>query len=116
MNIKMICRNTALAVLISAGFMLVPLFIAVADQQPNNIWAYAIAKAAMAAFSGVMLLISRNRKNTFYAQEGFAATSISWIVMSLFGALPFCIGGEIPSYIDALFEIVSGFTTTGASI
>lgn len=116
MNIKMICRITALAVLISAGFMLVPLFIAVADQQPNNIWAYAIAIAAMAAFSGVMLLISRNRKNTFYAQEGFAATSISWIVMSLFGALPFCIGGEIPSYIDALFEIVSGFTTTGASI
>ncbi len=116
MNIKMICRITAMAVLIAAAFMLVPLFLAVADGQPKNIWAYAITIAAMALFSGIMILYSRNRQNTFYAQEGFAATSISWLVMSLFGALPFYLGGEIPSYIDALFEIVSGFTTTGASI
>ncbi|MBO5253825.1 MAG: TrkH family potassium uptake protein [Clostridia bacterium] len=116
MNIKMICRITALAVLISAAFMFAPLFIAVADGQTRNIWAYAITIIGMGVFSAVMLIVSRSSKNTFYAQEGFAATSISWIVMSLFGALPFCLSGEIPSYIDALFEIVSGFTTTGASI
>ena len=116
MNIKMICRITALAVLISAAFMLVPLFIAVADGQTGNIWAYAITIAAMGLFSAAMMLFSRNRKNTFYAQEGFAATSISWIVMSLFGAMPFCLSGEIPNFVNALFEIVSGFTTTGASV
>ena len=116
MNIKMICRITALAVLITAAFMLVPLLLAVADRQLQNIWAYAITIAAMALFGGGLILFSRSRENVFYAQEGFAATSISWIVMSLFGAMPFCLGGEIPNYVDALFEIISGFTTTGASI
>ena len=70
----------------------------------------------MAVFGLALFLFSRNGDRTFYAQEGFAATGLSWVVMSLFGALPFCIGGEIPHYIDALFEIISGFTTTGASI
>ena len=52
----------------------------------------------------------------FSAQEGFAATGLSWIFMSAFGALPFFLSGQIPSYVDAFFEMVSGFTTTGASI
>lgn len=116
MNIKIICRITGLAVLITAAFMFVPLLLAITDAQPQNIWAYAITIAVMALFSGSLLLFSRSRENVFYAQEGFAATGISWIVMSLFGALPFCLSGEIPNYIDALFEIISGFTTTGASI
>ena len=116
MNVKMIFRITGLAVLITAAFMFVPLLLAVWDGQPRNIWAYAGTIVMMALFGGMALLISRRRENVFYAQEGFAATGISWIVMSLFGAMPFCFSGEIPNYIDALFEIISGFTTTGASI
>ena len=116
MNIKMICRIIALAVLITAAFMLVPLLLAVADSQPRNIWAYAVTIVTMILFGSGLILYSRNGENVFYAQEGFAATGISWIVMSLFGAMPFCFSGEIPNYIDALFEMVSGFTTTGASI
>ncbi len=116
MNIKVICRITALTVIITAGFMLVPLFLAVWDGEPGNILAYAVTIAAMAVFGGTLLIFSRNRENVFYAQEGFACTGISWILMSLFGALPFYLSGEIPNYIDAFFEIVSGFTTTGASI
>ena len=116
MNVKMICRIIALAVLVTAAFMLAPLLIAVADRETRNVWAYAVTIAAMSLFGGGLLLFTRHRENVFYAQEGFAATGISWIVMSLFGAVPFCFSGEIPNYIDALFEIISGFTTTGASI
>jgi trk system potassium uptake protein TrkH len=56
------------------------------------------------------------KDKTLYSREGFVIVSLSWIVLSIFGALPLCISREIPSYVDALFEIVSGFTTTGASI
>ena len=70
----------------------------------------------MAVVGLALVLFSRGGSRSFYAQEGFAATGISWIVLSLFGALPFCLSGETPNYVDALFEIVSGFTTTGASI
>ena len=64
-----------------------------------------------------MLLTSRKPKNdTFYTKEGFVTVSLSWIVMSIMGALPFVLNGDIPSFTDALFETISGFTTTGASI
>ena len=64
------------------------------------------------------LLMSRKKPSDdrFYLKEGCVATSLTWIVMSIFGALPFVISGEIPSFTDAMFEIVSGFTTTGSSI
>ena len=64
------------------------------------------------------LIATRKKpKNTiFYLKEGCTATALSWIVMSIMGALPFVITGEIPSFTDALFETISGFTTTGASI
>lgn len=116
MNVKMLSRVIGLTILMTAAFMVVPLLIALADGEPRNVLAYGITMGLMAAFGLVLFLFSRNGDRTFYAQEGFAATGLSWIVMSLFGALPFCIGGEIPHYIDALFEIISGFTTTGASI
>ena len=96
--------------------MAVPLLLALVDGEPNNVAAYGVTMGLMAVFGLALFLFSRNGDRTFYAQEGFAATGLSWVVMSLFGALPFCIGGEIPHYIDALFEIISGFTTTGASI
>lgn len=64
-----------------------------------------------------LLLIRKKPKNPlFFAREGFVTVALSWIVLSIIGALPFTISGEIPNYIDALFETISGFTTTGASI
>lgn len=116
MNVKMLSRIIGLTVLLTAAFMAVPLLLALVDGEPNNVAAYGVTMGLMAVFGLVLFLFSRNGDRTFYAQEGFAATGLSWVVMSLFGALPFCIGGEIPHYIDALFEIISGFTTTGASI
>ena len=116
MNIKMLSQITGLTVLLTDVFLVVPLLIALYDGQPRNIAAYAVTMVLMAVFGLALVLFSRGGSRSFYAQEGFAATGISWIVLSLFGALPFCLSGETPNYVDALFEIVSGFTTTGASI
>lgn len=65
---------------------------------------------------GLLCKKKKPSKTAFYAREGFVAVSLSWIFMSMVGALPFVLSGDIPSYTDALFETVSGFTTTGASI
>lgn len=116
MNVKYVFRITALCVFVTSVFMLAPAIIAIIDSQIKNAFIYFGLVAVMMISSGLVFLLTRNYKPTFYAQEGFAATSISWIIMSFLGAIPFKLTGEIPSYIDALFEIVSGFTTTGASI
>ena len=65
---------------------------------------------------GTIIVKNKPKNMTFFAREGFAVTALSWIVMSIFGCIPFVFNGEIPNFIDALFETVSGFTTTGASI
>lgn len=65
---------------------------------------------------GTFLSFKKPKSDVFYALEGFLSVSLSWIVLSIFGALPFYISGEIPSFTNALFESISGFTTTGASI
>ena len=65
---------------------------------------------------GALLVLKKPKNKQLFAREGCVIVALSWIVLSLFGSLPFIISGEIPSFIDALFETVSGFTTTGASI
>ena len=72
--------------------------------------------AAACALIGFILNLRKPKSTVFYLKEGCVATALSWIVLSFFGALPFRLSGEIPSFVDALFETVSGFTTTGASI
>ncbi|MBP5753595.1 MAG: TrkH family potassium uptake protein, partial [Treponema sp.] len=78
-------------------------------------FAFLICAAACLILGGCMV-IRKPKKYDFYATEGFVSVSISWIAMSLFGALPFWISREIPRFEDAMFEAISGFTTTGASI
>ncbi len=80
-----------------------------------NVLAFAIPICALVGI-GSLLQIPKPKRNSLYQKEGFALTALVWIVMALFGAIPFVINREIPSYIDACFEITSGFTTTGASI
>lgn len=65
---------------------------------------------------GLCLRLTKPKSRTFYAREGFIVVSLSWIIISLIGALPLYFSGAIPSFTDALFEIISGFTTTGSSI
>ncbi len=64
---------------------------------------------------GSLMTQDKPKNNLFFAREGFVVVSLSWIIMSIFGAIPFVVSGEIPSFTDALFETISGFTTTGAS-
>lgn len=116
MNVKNISRTVGLILLITGIFQLFPLFIAVIDHEPRNILAYIESLCLILLVGSALLLFSRGGNRMFSAQEGFAATGLSWIFMSAFGALPFFLSGQIPSYVDAFFEMVSGFTTTGASI
>ncbi len=70
----------------------------------------------IASGAGLLFTLKKPKNTVIYAREGFVVTALSWVVMSLVGALPFVFAGAIPGYIDAVFETVSGFTTTGASI
>ncbi|MCI7210832.1 MAG: TrkH family potassium uptake protein [Ruminococcus bromii] len=80
-------------------------------------WIYFVIVGAASALVGFVLVKIMRRKNmVLYQKAGFAATALSWILLSLVGCLPFWISGEIPTFIDAFFEIVSGFTTTGSTI
>ena len=94
--------------------MLLPCFIALIYREPEGKIYLLLAFAAILAGG---LISSRRPKNMeLYPREGFVAVGLAWILLSAFGALPFVFTGEIPSYVDAFFEIVSGFTTTGSSI
>ena len=116
MNGRMIVRILSHILLIEAALMLAPLLYAAALGDGAALRGFLTAEAAALAAAGVFRLVSRNARRRFYAREGMAVVGLSWVVMSLVGALPFFASGRIRSYIDALFEIVSGFTTTGASI
>ena len=71
---------------------------------------------AVLSIGGALMQLPKPARNQLYQKEGFALTALVWVIMALFGAIPFVINGDIPNYIDACFEIMSGFTTTGASI
>ena len=116
MNYKMIGRFLAQILSIEAVFMLPALAISAGYGQWHGTQAFAITIGIIAAVVLVLFLICRGAPNALNAREGLVCVGISWIVLSLFGCLPFVISGEIPRYIDAFFEIVSGFTTTGASV
>ncbi len=95
-------------------FMILPCIVALIYKERSG---YAFFIMMVLCFIIGMLVSRRKPKNQlFFAKEGFVIVALSWIVMSIFGALPFVISGEIPSFTDALFETISGFTTTGASI
>lgn len=95
-------------------FLALPCMIALIYGERSG-WAFAAAcfLCLAAGFAGTR---KKPKSQVFYAREGFVTVSLSWIVLSLAGALPFTLCGDIPSYTDALFEVISGFTTTGASI
>ena len=97
-----------------AVLMLLPCIVAVLYREQTG-FAYLLVAAVSMAL-GTLMTIQQPKSHVFYLKEGCVATALSWIFFSFFGALPFWISGEIPSLIDALFETVSGFTTTGSSI
>lgn len=114
MNYRIIIFTLGWVLKIEAVCMLLPLICSVVYGEPY-VWVYALC-ALMCLFIGVACTFKQPKNKSMYAREGFVAVAFSWIVMSIYGALPFVMSGYIPNYIDALFETVSGFTTTGATI
>ena len=113
MNYRMICQILGRVLLIEAALMVLPLIAGI--WYGDSLWPFLLA-IALTALAGFALVKIKPRTEEIFAREGFAVVGLSWVAMSMFGALPFVFAGEIPNYIDALFETVSGFTTTGSSI
>lgn len=116
MNYKMVGRFLAQILTVETVFMVPAAVISAACSETAALYAFLWSMLATGAAALLLKVSCKGAKSGFYAKEGFVCVGISWIVMGIFGSLPFYLSGEIPNYLDALFEIVSGFTTTGASI
>ena len=116
MNYRMMGKFISRILMVEAVFMLPALLIAVYHRERNTVFGFLTGIVITLAVSLVLYLFCRKARKGFYAREGLVCVGASWIMMSLLGCLPFYFSGEIPRFIDALFETVSGFTTTGASV
>ena len=116
MNIKMVFRTVGRISQVAALLLLIPAVVAIIYKETEQFFAFFITAIAAFAIGLFIGLVTKTKNRVIYAKDGFAITALAWIVMALVGAVPFVISGDIPSYIDAVFETVSGFTTTGASI
>ena len=115
MNYQMVRYILMWIVKLEGVFMLLPCVIGLIYGEYDKALVYLIC-AGGCILIGVIGTIFKPKKSQIFQKEGFLAVALCWIVISALCAIPFVITGEIPNYIDALFEIVSGFTTTGASI
>ncbi len=114
MNHSMITYIVGFVLKFEATFMLLPCLVALIYKE-NAGFSYLLMFVICISI-GHILSHKKPKNQVFYAKEGFIMVALSWLVMSIFGAMPFIFTGEIPNFTDALFETISGFTTTGASI
>ena len=114
MNYKMISYSIGRILLIEAILLVFPAIGAIIYKD-NTLTAFAIT-IALLVIIGSLAARKKPEKTQIYAKEGYVIVSLCWILMSLFGAMPFYLSGHIPNFIDALFETVSGFSTTGSTI
>ena len=115
MNHKLVFYIIGWILKFEAIFLLLPALVGLFYREFRHSLTY-IGVAALCAVLGMLCSFYGKKGTQLYPKDGFVAVSLGWIVMSLFGAFPFVFTGEIPSFTDALFETISGFTTTGASI
>lgn len=115
MNYRMIFHTLGKVALVMSALLVVPMIIA-ACLSESCWWAFAITIGISAVVGVTLVFALKPKNNVFFSKEGLLIVSLSWIYVSMLGALPFVISGAIPSYIDALFETTSGFSTTGATI
>lgn len=116
MNIKAVLNTLGKISLVEGVLLILPLIVSLIYGELISASSFAITIGFSALVGAVLLLITRRHNHIIYAKEGFAIVAGVWILISIIGALPFKISGAIPSFVDAFFETVSGFTTTGASI
>ena len=116
MNYTMMGRFLAQTLSVEAIFMIPALLISLIAGETAAAMGFLLTLGIFLLFCGFLFLLCKGAPTAFGAREGLVCVSISWIVMSLLGCLPFVFSGAIPHYVDAFFEMVSGFTTTGSSI
>lgn len=116
MNYRMMGRFMGKILLVEAAFMIPALLISLWERELSSVKGFLLGIAVIIIVAGLLLGLCRGSVERFYAKEGLACVGVSWIVMSFLGCLPFWISGAIPQFIDSFFEMVSGFTTTGASV
>lgn len=114
MNYSIILYILGCLLKFEAVFLLLPVLVAIIYKE-DTIFSYLLI-AAICLILGVVLSYKKPANKNLFIKEGFVTVACSWTIMSIFGALPFVLTGDIPSYVDALFETISGFTTTGSSI
>ena len=115
MNYKMIRYILSVFLRAEAALMLLPLFVSlVYGGGESAVW--FLASIAITLAASLLLGVKKPENDTIFAKESFVSVALGWLLLSIFGAVPFFISGSIPSVIDCFFETVSGFTTTGASI
>lgn len=114
MNYKIVLKTVGRLLWAEAILLCLPMFVSLYYKE-NLFHIYLIVMGLLLG-TGAVMNLPKPEKRTVYAREGFVIVALSWILLSFFGALPFVFSGEIPSLVDAFFETVSGFTTTGATI
>ena len=114
MNYSMVLYILGYILKFESAFLMLPALVSLIYQERAGI--PFVITAAICLVLGIVFTHKKPSSSTVYTREGFVTVALSWIVMSIFGAIPFVWNGDIPYYVDALFETVSGFTTTGSSI
>jgi trk system potassium uptake protein TrkH len=115
MNIRIIIRIAGIILLCEAALMAAPVIVGLIYHEPDSVIAFLITMAVTAAVGLAMFFLNRSHGQVFQ-REGFVIVTAGWLLISIFGCVPFVISGSIPNVVDAFFETISGFTTTGASI
>ena len=115
MNFRMIKHTLGWLMLFETAFLLVPLITAIVYWEVE-FFAFLVTAIISTVGGTLLVTLGKPKNKLLFARDGFAIVSASWVLMSLVGCLPFIISGVIPNLVDALFETVSGFTTTGASV
>ena len=116
MNKKMVFSTLGKLTVSEAVLMIFPLIVALIYRETKVAISFLIAIGIALVVGFTMYLTCKTSNKLIFAKEGFVIVAFGWLIMSAIGALPFVLSGDIPSYTDAFFETVSGFTTTGASI
>ena len=116
MNYKYLGKILGKIMILEGLLMFAPCVVSLLYQESFTHTLAFLIPIVLLILLGFLLQIPRPARRNLYQKEGFALTALVWIVMTLFGAIPFVINGDIPNYIHACFEMMSGFTTTGASI
>ena len=116
MNYKMMGKFIGMLLMVESIFMMPALIISLCMKEYSSIMGFTVTIVLLWGLGVTLRLLCRKARKSFFAKEGLVCVGMGWLFMSLLGCLPFFLSGAIPNYVDALFEIVSGFTTTGASI